>query len=159
MKDGGEVLVTGGAIGSPQILMCSGIGPGKHLKDMGIDVICDNDSVGENLQDHPATVVGFSCPKKGVSVTSELRKWGGRNPFPIIQWALFKSGLLTSTGCDHGAFIRTEASSDGQADLQIRFVAARTLTPDGMTTYTQFRNSKEGIVSNVLAIMLWALFI
>jgi choline dehydrogenase-like flavoprotein len=121
--------------------MCSGIGPAKHLKDLGIPVVHDNQNVGENLQDHPAAVVSFKSPKKGVSVTSKLRVFGYTNPIPVIQWFLTKSGLLTSTGCDHGAFVKTNASTDGLPDLQIRFLAAKALGPDGMTTFTQFRNT------------------
>lgn len=143
LNEGGEVIVTSGAIASPQLLMCSGIGPADHLKDHGIPVVHDNPSVGKNLQDHPAAVVSFSTPRKGVSVTSKLRMFGLTNPFPIIQWLLMKSGLLTSTGCDHGGFVRTSASVKGQPDLQLRFLAARALGPDGMTTFTQFRNSKS----------------
>jgi choline dehydrogenase-like flavoprotein len=143
LNEGGEVIVTSGAIASPQLLMCSGIGPADHLKDHGIPVVHDNPYVGQNLQDHPAAVVSFKTPKKGVSVTSKLRLFGKTNPFPIIQWLLFKTGLLTSTGCDHGAFVRTAASSRGQPDLQIRFLAARALGPDGMTTFSQFRNAKS----------------
>lgn len=143
MNTGGEVVVTSGAIASPQLLMCSGIGPSQHLKSYGIPVVHDNPNVGENLQDHPAAVVSFKTPKKGVSVTSKLRLFGRTNPFPVIQWLLFKTGLLTSTGCDHGAFVRTPASSDSQPDLQIRFLAARAFGPDGMTTFTQFRNQRH----------------
>lgn len=142
LKPGGEVLVTSGSIASPQLLMCSGIGPNDHLKEHGIDTISDLPGVGCNLQDHPAAVVSFRTPKKGVSVTSKLRLFGKTNPFPVLQWMLMKKGLLTSTGCDHGAFVRTSASTNGQADLQIRFLAARALGPDGMTTFTQFRNTK-----------------
>lgn len=143
LNEGGEVIVTSGAIASPQLLMCSGIGPADHLKDHGIPVLHDNPSVGKNLQDHPAAVVSFKTPVKGVSVTSKLRLFGLTNPIPVFQWLLRKTGLLTSTGCDHGAFVRTSASVKGQPDLQIRFLAARALGPDGMTTFTQFRNSKS----------------
>jgi len=143
LNTGGEIIVTSGAIASPQLLMCSGIGPGDHLRDHGIPVVHDNPSVGRNLQDHPAAVVSFKTPKKGVSVTSKLRLFGKTNPFPVLQWLIFKTGLLTSTGCDHGAFVRTSASVKGQPDLQIRFLAAKALGPDGMTTFIQFRNSKS----------------
>jgi choline dehydrogenase-like flavoprotein len=124
--------------------MCSGIGPSKHLQAHGIPVVHDNSNVGENLQDHPAAVVSFKTPVKGVSVTSKLRLFGTglTNPFPVLKWLFFKTGLLTSTGCDHGAFVRTAAST-GQPDLQIRFLAARAVGPDGMTTFTQFRNTKN----------------
>jgi choline dehydrogenase-like flavoprotein len=143
LNPGGEVIVTSGAIASPQLLMCSGIGPAQHLKEHGIPVVHDNPNVGENLQDHPAAVVSFKSPKRGVSVTSKLRLMGMTNPFPVLQWLLTKTGLLTSTGCDHGAFVKTSASRDGQPDLQIRFLAAKALGPDGMTTFTQFRNTKK----------------
>lgn len=142
LKPGGEVLVTGGAIASPQILMASGIGPGKHLRSHGIPVVVDNPYVGDNLQDHPAAVVSFKTPAKGVSVTSKLRIMGYTNPLPVLQWFLFKSGLLTSVGCDHGGFVRTTPAAT-QPDLQLRFIPARALGPDGMTTYTQFRNSRS----------------
>jgi len=141
LREDGEVIVTSGAIASPQLLMCSGIGPAKDLKEHSIEVISDLPGVGRNLQDHPAVVVSYKTPKKGVSVTSKLRIFGFTNPIPVLQWLLFKTGLLTSTGCDHGAFVRTAASTDGQADLQFRFLAALALGPDGMTTYTQFHNS------------------
>jgi len=122
--------------------MCSGIGPAAHLQEHGITVIADVPGVGENLQDHPAVVVSFNTPKKGISVTSKLRLFGVTNPFPVLKWYLFRTGLLTSTGCDHGAFVRTSAA-DGQPDLQIRFLAARAVTPDGMTSFSQFRNTRK----------------
>lgn len=141
LADGGEVIVTGGAIASPQILMCSGIGPRKELESLGINVIADLDGVGQNLQDHPAAVVSFTTPKKGVSVTSKLRLFGLSNPFPLLRWLLFKTGLLTSTGCDHGAFIKVGENVE-QPNLQLRFLPAKALTPDGMTTFTKFRTAK-----------------
>jgi choline dehydrogenase len=49
----GEVIVSAGAIGSPQLLMLSGIGPAPRLKALGIDPVADLPAVGENLQDHP----------------------------------------------------------------------------------------------------------
>jgi fatty acid photodecarboxylase len=139
-------------VASPQLLMCSGIGPRDHLEDMGIPVISDLPGVGGNLQDHPAAVVSFRCPVKGVSVTSKLRLFGMQNPIPVLQWLFCKTGLLTSTGCDHGAFVRTLASNDGQADLQMRFLAAKALSPDGMSTFTQFRSNRGNHVSSVKAI-------
>ena len=129
--------------------MCSGIGPAEHLESHAIDVVSDCPGVGENLQDHPAAVVSFKSPKRGVSVTSKLRILGMTNPFPVLRWALFKTGLLTSTGCDHGAFVNTSAS-DGQPDLQMRFLAAKALGPDGMTTFTQFRNTKRLVSKEVM---------
>jgi len=144
LKAGGEVLLASGAIASPQLLMCSGIGPAEDLEKHGIPVVANNPNVGKNLQDQPAAVVSYKTPKKGVSVTSKLRLFGKTNPFPILNWLIFKKGLLTSTGCDHGLFTRTSVGdTSGQCDLQMRFLAAKALTADGMTTFSQFRNLKK----------------
>lgn len=56
-----EVILSAGAIGSPQIMMLSGIGPGAHLKDMGITVHHDLPGVGENLQDHLEVWIQQAC--------------------------------------------------------------------------------------------------
>jgi len=57
--DANEVILSGGAINSPQLLMLSGIGPAEQLKDVGIQVIQDMPGVGENLRDHPAVFIPF----------------------------------------------------------------------------------------------------
>jgi len=54
-----EVVVAGGAINSPQLLMLSGIGPGAHLREVGVDVLVDLQAVGQNLHDHPAVPLLF----------------------------------------------------------------------------------------------------
>lgn len=143
LNPGGEVLLASGAIASPQLLLCSGIGPAEDLEEHGIPVVANNPNVGKNLQDQPAAVVSYKTPKKGVSVTSKLRLFGKTNPLPVLNWLIFKRGLLTSTGCDHGLFTRTSGDSSGPCDLQMRFLAAKALTADGMTTFSQFRNIKK----------------
>ncbi|HET9899314.1 MAG TPA: GMC family oxidoreductase N-terminal domain-containing protein [Streptosporangiaceae bacterium] len=60
----GEVLLAAGAIGSPQLLMLSGIGPAGHLRAFGIDVIADLPGVGANLQDHPVVLASYSSPSQ-----------------------------------------------------------------------------------------------
>ena len=57
--EGDQIILSGGAIGSPQILLLSGIGPADHLLSMGIDVVHELPGVGENLRDHPAAYVLF----------------------------------------------------------------------------------------------------
>ncbi|OBK14724.1 GMC family oxidoreductase [Mycobacterium asiaticum] len=59
----GEVLLCAGAIGSPRLLMTSGVGPQSHLRDVGIDVVCDLPGVGLNLQDHPFTGVIYQATR------------------------------------------------------------------------------------------------
>jgi len=130
LATGGEVILTAGPIGSPQILMCSGVGPARHLRTMGIPIVHDNPNVGDNLQDHPAAFVSFESQEKGVSITSKLFKFGMPNPFPFLQWVFRKKGPLTSAGWDHGAFVRV---SQGTLlpDLQLRFLADKAVRPDG----------------------------
>eukprot|EP01041_Mallomonas_annulata_P011835 gene11835-24815_t len=140
LKQGGEVLLTGGAINSPQILMLSGIGPRRHLRELGIDCLADLPGVGENLQDHPAAVVSYACSEgnEGVSVTSKIRIKGTSlvNPKVVLQWLTRRSGPLTSVGCDHGGFFKTNDAVDSP-NLQMRFLPARAVTPDGMTSFTK----------------------
>lgn len=72
-----EVIVCGGAINSPQLLMLSGIGPAVHLQSLGIDVVADLPGVGQNLQDHPMS--RFRCWTSGfqpVDATSNLVEAG-----------------------------------------------------------------------------------
>ena len=57
----GEVILSAGAIGSPQLLMLSGIGPADHLAELGIDTVADSPGVGDNLQDHPFFLTCFRC--------------------------------------------------------------------------------------------------
>ena len=146
LAPGGEVLLSSGAIGSPQILMLSGIGPKEHLEEHQIPVVQDIPGVGQNLQDHPAAVLSYSCSpgNEGISVTSKIRVKGSKmtNPKVLMQWLLKRKGPLTSTGCDHGGFFKTKHDLKAP-DLQIRFLAAQALSPDGMNTFTAFRDSKQ----------------
>jgi choline dehydrogenase len=57
-----EVILSAGAIGSPQVLMLSGIGPARQLRELGIDTVADVEQVGENLQDHPVIMASYASP-------------------------------------------------------------------------------------------------
>ncbi|MEV4347180.1 GMC family oxidoreductase N-terminal domain-containing protein [Actinoplanes sp. NPDC049596] len=84
-----EVVVSGGAIGSPQLLMLSGIGPAEHLRDQGINVVADLPGVGENLQDHLLSSVIFSAereigpPSRGLSASQTHLFWRSRPGLPV----------------------------------------------------------------------------
>lgn len=148
LAPGGEVLLAGGAVQSPQLLMLSGVGPEEHLAEHGITTISHLAGVGGNYQDHPAANVSFECAesKRGVSPTSHcIFAFGRKIPHPwwILRWFLFGSGPLTSPGCDHGGFFRTEAAGGELPlpDLQMRFLPARAVTADGMNSFAKFRET------------------
>lgn len=97
----GEIVLSGGAVNSPQLLMLSGIGPAGHLREHGIDVVADLPGVGENLQDHPMVPVGwFTKGAPDLWYTSQ-------QPGPQLRWLATRTGPLTSNVCEAGGFVRT----------------------------------------------------
>lgn len=138
IEEGGEIILAAGAVGSPHLLMLSGIGPKEHLQDHGIECIADL-PVGENLQDHPAAVVAYTIDKKA-SVTDEFKFMGMSNipnPVPFLQYLMSGKGVMTSVGCDHGGFFKTsEAKED--PDLQIRFISGLAQSPHGISNYDEY---------------------
>jgi choline dehydrogenase-like flavoprotein len=78
-----EVVLCGGAINSPQLLMLSGIGPAAHLRDKGIEVLCDLPGVGAHLQDHPTVHIAMENPS-AESYALAAHLW----PYPAQSFAL-----------------------------------------------------------------------
>ncbi|KAJ1448016.1 GMC oxidoreductase-domain-containing protein [Pelagophyceae sp. CCMP2097] len=154
----GEVLSCVGAIGSPQLLLLSGVGPRADLDALGIPVVRDLAGVGSGLQDHPAALVSFTGTPaaKGLSHSSRLRFRGTTltSPAALAQWAVAGTGPLTSPGCDHGGFVRTDGT-DGAADVQYRFLATKTITADGMSTiadgYKAVKDHPDGFTIQAIA--------
>lgn len=120
-KDGGrrearasrEVILAGGAVNSPQLLMLSGIGPAEALRRLGISARVDLPGVGENLQDHLVVVVEWECTKPVTLDTSETLA-------NYLKFLLFGRGPLTSNVAEAGLFTRTRAGLPAP-DLQILF--------------------------------------
>jgi choline dehydrogenase len=112
------VLLCGGAIHSPQLLMLSGIGPADHLRSMGIPVASDLPGVGQNLQDHVAMGVICSCSRP-ISLNRTLTLW--RLPGAIARYALFHQGPLTSNVVEAGGFARSLPDLRAP-DLQFTFI-------------------------------------
>ena len=104
-----EVLLSAGAINSPQILMLSGVGPEEELKNHGIKVISALNGVGENLQDHLETYVQYEC-------TKPVTLYSSFNPINMaligMQWFLFKKGIAAHSNLEIGGFIRTNEMVD-----------------------------------------------
>ena len=114
-----EVIVAAGAIGSPKIMMLSGIGPAAHLKTHGLDVVHDLAGVGENLNDH-----------FGIDIVAELIRHDSLDKYNKWYWAAlagleylaFRSGPVTSNVVEGGAFWHSKKASQ-LPDLQFHFLA------------------------------------
>jgi choline dehydrogenase len=109
-----EVILSAGAIGSPQILMVSGIGPGAHLREHGIDVAVDSPGVGQNLQDHP--VSGALFYTKNTTDMAEFLSLGN-----LLKAQKAGRGPLSSNLAEAGAFFRSRPDLDAP-DLQFHMV-------------------------------------
>lgn len=108
-----EVILCGGAVNSPQLLMLSGIGPAAELARHKIEVAHDLPGVGENLQDHLFLPVAFES-KRAVSLA------GAESIRSVLQYALFRRGMLTSCVAEAGGFLRTRPELSAP-DLQYHF--------------------------------------
>ncbi|HEX6356804.1 GMC family oxidoreductase [Actinophytocola sp.] len=95
-----EVLLSGGAVNSPQLLMLSGVGPATHLRELGIDVVAHLPGVGENLHDHPA--VPMLWRTKGTTDLTSLA-----TPGRLMRWQATGSGPFASNVGEAGAFFHT----------------------------------------------------
>src|SRR5580658_785936 len=95
-----EVILCGGAINSPQLLMLSGIGPADHLREHGILVQADSPGVGTNLSDHPMVTALWSTPK----LRSLAERAGPKN---LFRWQLTHSGPMTTNLAQSGGFARS----------------------------------------------------
>ncbi|MCA8064289.1 GMC family oxidoreductase [Burkholderia sp. AU38729] len=114
-----EVILSAGALQSPQLLMLSGVGPKDELERHGIQVVADLPGVGENLQDHPDFVVSYktnSLDALGVSMRGAIKTLGD-----IRQYRNSRTGTLTTNFAEGGAFLKTRPDLD-RPDVQMHFV-------------------------------------
>ena len=101
---GGEVILCGGAINSPQLLQISGVGGADHLRGIGVDVVADLPGVGENLQDHLEVYIQHSSTQP-VSMAPYFKM---RNrPKVGLEWLLRKSGPGATNHFEAGGFVRS----------------------------------------------------
>ena len=112
-----ELILCGGAINSPQLLMLSGMGPAEYLESFGIEVVADLPGVGENLQDHLEVYIQHAS-KQPVSLQPHLAKW--RMPWIGLQW-LFRTGPATSNHFEGGGFVRSN-DQVGYPNLMLHFL-------------------------------------
>ncbi|WP_269520893.1 GMC family oxidoreductase [Alteromonas sp. BMJM2] len=116
-----EVILCGGAINSPQLLMLSGIGPRHELEEKGIYVHQDLPGVGQNLQDHLDAIVQFTCEaREGYAVAAgALPKYVKAT----AEYALKRDGIFSSNIAEAGGFLRSSNAGE-YPDIQLHFLPA-----------------------------------
>ncbi len=110
-----QVILSAGAIGSPQILMLSGIGEPEHLRSHGIEVAVDAPEVGRNMQDHLQARLVYKCNEP--TLNDEVRSLFGRMRI-AAEFALFRTGPMTMAASLVSAFLKTRP---GLATPDIQF--------------------------------------
>lgn len=113
-----EVILCGGAINSPQLLMLSGIGPAAQLRRHGIDVVLDHAEVGANLQDHLDICTLQRCTQR---VTYDRLS----DVAVALRYYTTRGGPGSSNVAESGGFVRSHLAEDERPDLQFHFVPAQ----------------------------------
>ncbi|MGE0718201.1 MAG: GMC family oxidoreductase [Alphaproteobacteria bacterium] len=114
-----EVILSGGAINSPQLLQLSGIGPAEHLRGQGIAVVHDLPGVGGNLQDHFQARVCYRCTTP-FTVNDDARSLWRRGKM-ALEYALFRRGAMTIGAGQAGLFAKTRPEL-ATPDVQYHFI-------------------------------------
>ena len=118
---GKEVVLAAGAIGSPAILLKSGVGPAEHLARMGIEIAIEAPGVGQNLHDHPATAVFHGGGRAGYGLAWSALPRMALAPF---EYVFGGRGILASNTVEGGGFAKTDPSLSAP-DVQFHFIPAR----------------------------------
>lgn len=120
-----EVILSGGAINSPQLLQLSGVGPGALLQGLGIPVLRDNANVGDHLSDHQG--INYTWRMKVPTYNDELRPWWGKL-VAGMKYVLGGTGPLAKSINHGGGFFRTDPSLS-RPNMQLYMQAFSTLIP------------------------------
>lgn len=128
-----EVLLSTGALQSPQLLMLSGIGSGTQLQQLGVPVLHALPGVGEHLHDHPDVVQVMDAPRVtdlfGLSLAGVKHAVQG-----VMEWRQRRSGILTTNFAEGGAFLRSSPEQT-TPDLQLHFVIAKLVNHGRSTVF------------------------
>ena len=111
----GEVILAAGAIGSPQLMLLSGVGPAEHLRERGIAVVADRPGVGANLQDHLQLRMIYKV--EGIKTLNERYYAPLGLTRMLMEYALFRRGPLTMAPSQLGLFTRSDPDQE-RANLQ-----------------------------------------
>lgn len=115
----GEVVLSGGAFNSPQLLQLSGVGPGSLLRKFGIDVVSDMPGVGDDLQDHFQARFNYKCSEP-ITTNDAMATLRGRVGM-VLDYAFNRGGPLSIGAGYAGGFFKTDPSL-ASPDVQIHFI-------------------------------------
>lgn len=138
-----EIILCGGAYGSPHVLMLSGVGPADHLKQHGIEVVTDLPGVGSGLQDHPLVAMTFRC-KQPLKLRRDIR--ADRVVLGALQWMFAGKGLLATQPLSSVSYYRSQPWLERpdlefvliptSLDAKVWFPGIRKASEDLLTTYS-----------------------
>jgi len=134
-----EVVLCGGAVNTPQVLMLSGIADPEILRRFEIPVIAELKGVGRNLQDHLDCSIQYECTQP-ITLYSQARPFAAAKTG--LQYLLFRKGLATSQGLESGAFLKSRPELE-TPDLQFHFIAAL------MFDHTRRKADRHGFMAHV----------
>nr|WP_252913816.1 GMC family oxidoreductase N-terminal domain-containing protein [Aliihoeflea aestuarii] len=125
VRAGREIIISGGAVNSPQLLQLSGIGPADHLRALGIELRHDNANVGRNLQDHQG--INYTWKARQATLNQLLRPWWGK-VLAGSRYLLLRDGPLSMSMNQGGGFFRTDPALP-RPNMQLYFQAFSTVLP------------------------------
>lgn len=120
-----EVILSGGAINTPQLLMLSGVGPAAELRALGLEVVADNANVGAHLTDHQG--LNYTWRMNVPTLNDALRPWWGKL-LVGLQWLATRRGPLAQSINHGGGFFRTHPGLS-RPNMQLYMQAFSTLLP------------------------------
>ncbi len=134
-----EVILCGGAVNTPQVLMLSGVGDGETLTRFGIPVVADMKGVGRNLQDHLDCSIQYESSQP-ITLYSQSKPLAALKTG--LQYMLFGTGLATGQGLESGAFLKSRPDLE-TPDLQFHFITAL------MYDHTRVKGDRHGFMTHV----------
>ncbi|TMW55820.1 hypothetical protein Poli38472_008468 [Pythium oligandrum] len=117
---GKEIILSGGAINSPQLLMLSGVGDADHLKEVGIPLVQHIPAVGQNMEDHLDLYLQYEC-KKPITLHNATWQYPHNMVQIALEWLYNQTGMGASAHLESGGFIRSTPGKR-HPDLQYHFL-------------------------------------
>ena len=151
-KARGEVILSGGAINSPQLLQLSGLGPAEHLRDIGVEVVADMPDVGRNLQDHFNIRMVYRCNRPitlNDSVRHPLRGVREAANFAFRRRGFFAMGASVAEAAERVGGAAVDASDASAqrwawcACFSLGYPRSRYRTPETNSSVPMRRSSGE----------------